>query len=194
MVPLVCLYTFRENQDTSPEFHQGYGQFRATAVVIDQVRQVREECHRQVQTTLNLMQEMQPWGIASDRMYELIYLLYEARHQPLRVWNNDENSPLVVLPPTPVLKAAGSSRRSCSETTSARLQAGEQYDLRHGNDIAEATGFQGSTNAPISNTVEGEADMSIFTTLGWTNVTWESLFELPNDFQWPDPQSTYDMG
>ncbi|KAJ9619123.1 hypothetical protein H2204_012770 [Knufia peltigerae] len=194
MVPLVCLYTFREDPETASAFHRGHGQFRAPAQAIDQVRQVREECHRQVQTTLNLMQEMQPWGIASDRMYELINMLYEARHQPLRVWNNDENSPLVVLPPTPVLRAASSSRRCGSGATGARIENNEQYCPRQENENIEAIAFQGSMNPPTGVSAEGAADMPMYNTIGWPNVTWESLFELPNDFQWPDPETTYDMG
>ncbi|OQU96958.1 Fungal Zn2-Cys6 binuclear cluster domain-containing protein [Cladophialophora immunda] len=120
MVPLLSLYVFRgdvndQASQADPAHHLG---FRHTGSVKDQVRQIRDECHRQVQTTLRLMKEMEPWAVASGKMHDLITHLYEARDQHLRVWNNNDESPMIVLG-----SPANSSMPSSDATNARALQA-----------------------------------------------------------------------
>ncbi|EXJ69864.1 uncharacterized protein A1O5_06936 [Cladophialophora psammophila CBS 110553] len=219
MVPLLSLYVFREDgsdqghSQTDAVHHLG---FRHPGSVKDQVRQIRDECHRQVQTTLRLMKEMEPWAVASGKMHDLITHLYEARDQHLRVWNNSDESPMIVL------GSPENSSMQSSEAMNARVLQVDRVSMNLGganirtanplqaegvvvpsNGLNPAVGMaQYSIGAHSNNTTtttlnpsseQFPRDFSIYNSFAWPNATLESLFDLPDDFQYMN-QGMFGMG
>ncbi|KAK5039150.1 hypothetical protein LTR13_003406 [Exophiala sideris] len=203
MLPLLCLYTFREGEDTHVGPQNGHGPpnskpraVRTSSRVLEEIRQVLEQCHRQINTTLLLMKEMQPWAVASERMYDLISLLYNARRQPLRVWNNTEESAIVTLV-SPGAQSLQQGRPLHMDVLRPNAthhpHAEQQYNVSHVNsgvlppdDVPNShPEYDGTlpTNGQDSSE-QLPKDWSMFNTFAWPNATWESLFELPDDFQW----------
>jgi hypothetical protein len=203
MVPLLSLYVFREDfgdQGSRTASTQHIG-FKHSGSGRDSVRQIRDECHRQVQITLSLMKEMEPWAIASSKMHDLISHLYEARDQHLRVWNNTEESPVLVLG-----SPDGSSIQQAVQPRS------RTEDHEHGNSsnnthsknnnvlppeyttaISDNISFIPSTQHQVSggahNNLTGQfeqssRDWSRYNSFTWPNATLESLFDLPDEFQY----------
>ncbi|KAI1617148.1 fungal-specific transcription factor domain-containing protein [Exophiala viscosa] len=202
MLPLLCLYTFREGEEIRLGTQISHGPpsstpwaVRTSSRVLEETRQVLEQCHRQINATLLLMKEMQPWAVASQRMYDLINLLYNARQQPLRVWNNTEESPILTLA-SPGAQSFQQGRPLQVDVIqpdgTSHPNAERQYSVGHV-DIAvppvDTLGRQPQNDAILSTHGQHPSeqlpkDWSMFNTLAWPNATWESLFELPDDFQW----------
>lgn len=197
MLPLLCLYTFREGEDSHNPSGITPGVVRTTSRVVEQIRQVQEECHRQINTTLQLMKDMQPWAVASERMHDLISLLYNSRQQPLRVWNNTEESPIVTLGSPGAAHSSQqrlSSQADVFQPAGAHPAEGDRHTHFSYVDSVmlppdDAPDHQPRYDATLPMTCANSSeqvskDWSMFNTFAWPNATWESLFELPDDFQW----------
>ncbi|OAP64574.1 hypothetical protein AYL99_00546 [Fonsecaea erecta] len=213
MVPLLSLYVFREDvndQGSQADLGHHFG-FRHSGSVKDQVRQVRDECHRQVQTTLRLVKEMEPWAVASGKMHELITHLYEARDQHLRVWNNHDESPMIVLG-----SPANSSMQSSDAMNARALQADRANmdtsanprtinPLQAENVVIQSNGLHPAVsmaqysigihnnNGTLNPSEQFPRDFSIYNSFAWPNATLESLFDLPDDFQYMN-QGMFGLG
>ncbi|KIX99440.1 uncharacterized protein Z520_05016 [Fonsecaea multimorphosa CBS 102226] len=213
MVPLLSLYVFREDvndQDSQadPAHHLG---FRHPGSVKDQVRQIRDECHRQVQTTLRLVQEMEPWAVASGKMHDLITHLYEARDQHLRVWNNNDESPMIVLgsPENSSMQSsdAANARALQADRANMNLSANPRAvnPLQAESLVIPSSGLNPpismtqysigvhNNNASINQSEQFTRDFSIYNSFAWPNATLESLFDLPDDFQYMN-QGMFGLG
>lgn len=199
MVPLLCLYVFRAdgyNPDArQDEAHGSRGRtdFRHPDLITSQVHQIREDSHRQIQTTLRLMKDMEPWAIASKRMHDLISLLYSARDQSLRVWNNSEECPMIVLG-SPEIQL---SHQSCPSSSRGVRDSQPNRQNPRCDTFARVGGIEASDNGPsasqglFANQFEQlSKDWSMYNGFAWPNATLETLFDLPDDFQLMD-ESTY---
>ena len=209
MVPLLSLYVFREDVRSQGPHNAPAPQvgFIHSGNAKDQVRQIRDECHKQVQATLQLIKEMELWAVASGKMHDLINHLYQARDQHLRIWNNSEESPMVILGSpedsamqqpcmldsrtAPFNRSTHSNRSEI--TTTLRLDpAASSTNM---NPISNLSQYGG----PIqNNTMTNQSDpftkdWSMYNSITWPNATLESLFDLPDDFQYMG-QDTFGMG
>ncbi|OAL37997.1 hypothetical protein AYO20_02830 [Fonsecaea nubica] len=213
MIPLLSLYVFRADvgdhgSQAEPAYHLP---FRHSGSVKDQVRQIREECHRQVQTTLSLMKEMEPWAVASTKMHGLITHLYEARDQHLRVWNNNDESPMIVLgsPDNSSMQASDAmnarqlqaddaNMNNCANPRTVNLLQTEGAAVPSTGVNSAVTMTQYSigvhnNNATMNPTEQFSRDFSIYNSFAWPNATLESLFDLPDDFQYMN-QGMFGLG
>lgn len=214
MIPLLSLYVFRDDtseQGGSSTTSIQHGPFQHSSNASSQVRQIRDECHRQVQLTLGLMKEMEPWAVASGKMHDLIDHLYQARDQHLRVWNNTEESPVLVLgsPENSSTRQSESRNPRALEKsqTSTKINALQAASNTFQNDYAmappERTGAGAAIESHLSagpphNTSMNQfeqfsRDWSVYNSLAWPNATLESLFDLPDDFQYMD-QDPFGVG
>ncbi len=202
MVPLLSLYVFRD--DGADRHSQAgpstqHGSFKYPGGV-DQVRQIRDECHKQVQTTLRLMKEMEPWAVASEKMHDLISHLYKARDQHLRVWNNTEESPVLMLgspdnnpaqqidhirsrapePSHPHLRNTIDSRSGPAPPTEYTVGTADENAA---NPSTQHQYIGGPYNNFMNSFEQNSRDWSMYNSFNWPNATLESLFDLPDEFQ-----------
>ncbi|OCT52438.1 hypothetical protein CLCR_09648 [Cladophialophora carrionii] len=203
MVPLLSLYVFREDTNdqgsrTAAVQHIGFNNSTSGR---DSVRQIRDECHRQVQITLSLMKELEPWAVASGKMHDLLSHLYEARDQHLRVWNNTEESPVLVFgsPDSSSLQQNVQPRSRPvdpeSGNTSNHIHSKYHNVLpqEYASTIPDNINFIPAAQPQISggaqNNLTGQfeqfsRDWSRYNSFTWPNATLESLFDLPDEFQY----------
>jgi hypothetical protein len=208
MVPLLSLYVFREDpgQEGSRHLMNQSTTFSYSANAHNQVLQVREECHKQVQTTIQLMKEMQPWAVASDKMHDLIVHLYQARRQNLRVWNNVEESPVLVMSSPHCSSTAQSTDFADVQFTqpkpktsqpSATSASQPHIAVSSNNMMTGATMAQYNVSMQQIPTViqyeQFSRDWTMYNGFAWPNASLESLFDLPDDFQYTH-HGNYDMG
>ena len=212
MVPLLSLYVFREDvndriaQDANM---QHFGFKHSSASDKDQVRQIRDECHRQVRITLQLMKEMEPWAVASGKMHDLVSHLYEARDQHLRVWNNTEESPVLILgsPNDISIPHAEQSRSgardmartkpTCEDDFRADIILQPEYPATRSTNpsavpMAHPQSVAAPHNAAMNQFEHFSRDWSMYSGFAWPNATLESLFDVPDEFQYmsQDPFGT----
>ncbi|KIW68455.1 hypothetical protein PV04_04398 [Phialophora macrospora] len=202
MVPLLSLYVFREdiNDQGSRLSSIQHTGFKHSSSGRDSVRQIRDECHRQVQVTLSLVKDMEPWAVASGKMHDLISHLYEARDQHLRVWNNTEESPVLVLgsPDSSSMQQAVQSRARTvnhdhGTTSNTHSKSNNIFPAEYTTAIPENINFIPSTqphigsgvhNNPTGQLEQFSRDWSRYNSFTWPNATLESLFDLPDEFQY----------
>ncbi|KAJ9617260.1 hypothetical protein H2200_000981 [Cladophialophora chaetospira] len=204
MVPLLTLYVFKVNTNEEglraslPNPHMNFKHSSAG----DQVRQIRDECHKQVQSTLRLMKEMEPWAVASGKMHDLISHLHKSRDQQLRIWNNTEESPALVfgspentsarpmqqaLPEAPDTDRANTSDKPVGRSGHAPppeyMQGPPEINM---NAITVPRPFviNGAYQNPTSQFDPSSRDWAMYSNFNWPNATLESLFDLPDEFQY----------
>jgi hypothetical protein len=211
MIPLLSLYVFREDVGDSNFQSVPVQQtpFKYSGNAKEQVRQIRDECHRQVQITLRLMKEMEPWAVASGKMHDLIRHLYEARDQHLRVWNNTDDSPVLVLgspentssrqtDPGPSTKAT-TSKPTITKAAAPASAAQAYYDPAGLPNLpvnaVVHTHFDGAqpSTSNLNQFEQFSRDWNMYNNFAWPNATLESLFDLPDEFQYMG-QDPFDIG